>query len=153
MHDGTQGEVVSGSRTNDRPDVLVLDRSTPGTPGAPERYLMLAILRDAILQLRSHDAPDVIEAEHWIRDHETTAWPFSSICEVLGIESTSFTRSLLTWHDRPTDAAPRALGRHNRSARPRVAPLGERNRRAFGSRPSSINEAPPNDISAKRLKS
>ena len=82
MHDGTQGKVVSGSRTNDRPDVQ-----------------------------------DVIEAEHWIRDHETTAWPFSSICEVLGIESTSFTRSLLTWHDRPTDAAPRALGRHNRSTR------------------------------------
>jgi len=94
---------------------------------------MFAVLLKAIFQLRSHDARDVIEAEHWIRDHETTAWPFSfpNICEVLGIESTSLARALLTWRDRPADAAQRAPLRQIRSARTRVAPLRERTRRAM----------------------
>jgi hypothetical protein len=119
MHDSTQGELSPGSGTDGRPDVLVPERSAPDTPDAPEKRLMFAVLRNAIIQLRSHDAQDVLEAEHWIRDHETTAWlfSFSGICEVLGIESTPFADCLLTWRDRPTDAPVR----HDRSARTRVA--------------------------------
>jgi hypothetical protein len=160
MHDTRQGEVDSGSRTNDLPDVLVPEplprqyfgRSTPSTPDVPEKRLMFAVLLNAILQLRSRDAQDVVEAEHWIRDHETAVWPFSfsNICEVLGIESTFLARGLLTWRDRPTDAAQRAPLRQVRSSRTRVAPLRERTRRAIGSQASSINEAPPNDTSKAR---
>ncbi len=94
---------------------------------------MIAVLMNAILQLRSRDAQDVIDAENWIRSDDTTDWPFSfnNICEALDIEASYFARGLLTWHDRPTDTMRRIPLRHVRTARSRVVPSRKRPRSAI----------------------
>lgn len=54
----------------------------------PEKRLILAVLMDAITQLQSGDAQDVVEAESWIR-HETdnAAISFVDACDALGLEA------------------------------------------------------------------
>ncbi len=146
------------SRTNDLVDTSVstasLDqqyfaRSSPHTTDAPEKRLLFAVLLNAIIQLRSRDARDVIEAETWIRCNETTDSPFSfdNICEMLGIESNYLARGLLTWRNRPTHPEQPAPLRQIRASRTRVAPfpLPRRARLANGSRTPSINARPPNE--------
>jgi hypothetical protein len=100
---------------------------------------MIAILMNAILQLRSRDAQDVIEAESWVRSAATTDWPFSfsNICEALDIESSYFARGLLTWRDRPTDTMRRTPLRQVRT-RSRVVPERERPRPAIAGLPRAI---------------
>jgi len=110
-------------------------RSSPPTADAPEKRLLFAVLLNAILELRSRDANDIIAAENWIRSSEITDSPFSfdNICEVLGIESTYLARGLLTWHHRQTKAGQRGPIRQIRASRTRVTPLRERTRSAIGS--------------------
>lgn len=142
MQNGKQGESRPASRTDDRPNIFArqallrpqhVGGSASRTTDAPERRLLVAVLMNAILQLRSRDAQDVIDAESWVRGDDTTNWPFSfnNICEALGIESSYFARGLLTWRERPTDAvwraplhqvrALRAITSSHRARRPRPA--------------------------------
>ena len=90
--------------------------------------MLVAVLMNAILQLRSRDARDVIDAESWVRGDETTDWPFSfnNICKALGIESSYFASGLLTWREWPTDAVRRAPLHQVRAARDHVVPLREK---------------------------
>ena len=66
---------------------------------------MCAVLRAAILELRSFDARTVIEAEEWILADADGNWPFSfrNICAALNLEPTYLARGLLAWHARPMD--------------------------------------------------
>jgi hypothetical protein len=132
MQNSEQGEAQSASRTDDRPDLPQqhFDRSASRTAHAPEKRLMIAVLMNAVLQLRSRDAQDVIEAESWVGGTETTDWPFSfnNICEALDIESSYFARGLLAWRDRPMGTIRRTPLRQVRTARGRVVPSRERRR-------------------------
>ena len=126
----------SCSRTDDLPYVFVsgaplyqqyVARSSPRTSDVPEKRLLFAVLLNAIIQLRSRDAQDVVEAENWIRNNETTDSPFSfnNLCEVLGIESNYLARGLLTWRHRSTNAGQRPPLRQIRASRTRIAPFRE----------------------------
>lgn len=123
-------------------------RSSPCTTGVPETRLLLAILLDAIIQLRSRDARDIIETENWIRNNAITDSPFSfdNICEVLGIESNYLAAGLLACGDRPTNIEQRVPLRRIRASRMRIAAFPRRTRMATASRGPSMNERLPNDI-------
>jgi hypothetical protein len=99
-------------------------RSAHDTADAPEKRLMLAVLLDAIIQLRNGDSSDLIDAENWIRDHDASDEPFSfsNICAVLDIESSYLRRGLLAWRDRPADTARRPPIRHIRIWQATIAP-------------------------------
>ena len=142
MQHSEHGESHSASRADDRPHIFARQPLLPELhfyrfasrrPDTPHKRLMIAVLTNAILALRSRDARDVIDAESWIRDGNTTDWPFSftSICEALDIDSSYFARGLLTWRDRPTDTVRRAPLRHVRAACPQVVPSRERRRPAI----------------------
>jgi hypothetical protein len=136
----------SHSRTNGLSDAFIaaaplhqqhFARSSPDSTDGPEKRLMFAVLVNAIIQLRSRDAHDVIEAENWIRTSEISDSPFSfdNICEVLGIESNYLARGLLAWY-RPTSAVPRSPLRQIRASRTRIAPNPQRPRPPMGGRAS-----------------
>src|SRR5689334_22970221 len=105
-------------------------RSSPRTTDVPENRLLWAVLLDAVIQLRSGDALDAIEAENWIRNHEITDSPFSfdNVCEVLGIESNELAPGLLACRDRPTNVEQRTPLRHIRASRTRIAAFPRRTR-------------------------
>jgi hypothetical protein len=109
-------------------------RSSPGTVDGPEHRLLFAVLVNAIIQLRSRNAHDVIEAETWIRADEISDSPFSfdSICEVLGIEPRYLARGLLTWS--LAHGVRRPPLRQIRASRARIAPTPRRPRPATGRR-------------------
>jgi hypothetical protein len=145
------GSHDSRSRTNGLSDAFIaaaplhqqhFARSSPDTTDGPEKRLMFAVLVNAIIQLRSRDAHDVIEAETWIRTNEISDSPFSfdNICEVLGIESNYLARGLLTWCSRPTPVPGSPL-RQIRASRTRIAPNPQRPRSLMGGRASDQQEA------------
>ena len=86
------------------------------TTDAPEKRLMLAILLDAVVQLRNSGSADITEIESWIRDQDASDEPFSftNVCAVLDIESSYLRRGLLALRDRPTGRSRRI--RHIRVA-------------------------------------
>src|SRR5689334_23226873 len=98
-------------------------QSSPRATDVPENRLLWAVLLDAIIQLRSGDALDAIEAENWIRNDEITDSPFSfdNVCEVLGIQSDELSPGLLACRDRPAQVERRAPLRHVRASRARIA--------------------------------
>ena len=154
MQNSEQGGSRSASRADDRPDIYArqallpeqcFDRFASRSTDTPERRLLVAVLMNAILQLRSRDAQDVIDAENWIRGGDTTDWLFSfnNICGALDIESSSFARGLLTWRDRPTDTIRRTPLRQVRTARSRVVPSRERPRPAIARLARAIKKPLP----------
>ena len=86
------------------------------TTDAPEKRLMLAILLDAVVQLRNSGSAGITEVESWIRDRDASDEPFSftNVCAVLDIESSYLRRGLLALRDRPTGRSRRI--RHIRVA-------------------------------------
>jgi len=86
------------------------------TTDAPEKRLMLAVLLDAVVQLRNSGSASITEVESWIRDGDASDEPFSftNVCAVLDIESSYLRRGLLALRDRPTGRARRI--RHIRVA-------------------------------------
>jgi hypothetical protein len=129
MQKSEQRESHSASRADERLDIFARQapRQRVGRPAshgtdAPEKRLMVAVLMNAVLQLRSRDARGVIAAENWIREDDGTDWPFSfnNICDALDIEASCFARGLLSCSDRPTDAVRRVPVRQVRAARERV---------------------------------
>jgi len=120
----------------DDPRQRYFARSSPRTTDVPENRLLWAVLLDAVIQLRSGDALDAIEAENWLCNHEITDSPFSfdNVCEVLGIESNELAPGLLACRDRPTNVERRTPLRHIRASRTRIAACPRRTRTATASR-------------------
>jgi len=65
----------------------------------PEKRLMLAVLLDAIIQLRRPGSTGAIEAASWIAGERDADQPFSfrSLCEALGIDPAYLTRGVYAW--------------------------------------------------------
>lgn len=73
--------------------------------GSPEKRLILAVLMDAVEQLRRGDARSVADAERWIRDEiEDPPIRFAHACEVLGLEVRPLANCLMMCA--PTDPDP-----------------------------------------------
>ena len=89
-------------------------RATP--PWSGMRALMLAVLEDAILNLRSTVRRHRAEAEGWIMSREQHyVFSFAVICETLDLAPSAVRRSVI----RLLDQSPR-VGRSSRRARPNV---------------------------------
>jgi len=81
------------------PETILPAQFFTGTAQAstPERRLILAVLWDAIVQLRGSEA-DAIEAERWIRNEvEDVPLSFPAVCEALGFEPRGLGLVLLDW--------------------------------------------------------
>ena len=64
----------------------------------PEKRLILAVLMDAVEQLRQGDARSIADAESWIRDEiPNPPIRFAHACEVLGFEARVFADRLMLW--------------------------------------------------------
>jgi len=82
---------------------------------------MLAVMEDAILNLRSSDCRARTEAELWMRSAERRyAFSFAVVCEELGLEPSAVRRSVIGLLDK-TPAGRRLLPR----ARPNVRHSGK----------------------------
>jgi hypothetical protein len=111
------------------PDVMMpeqyLDRIVGHASDVPERRLMLAVLLDAVAQLRRPNTPGGAEAEHWVQsDDVEDLFSFRNVCEALGIDPDYLARGLLV---RRTDADRGAAAfRPLRTSYRRVAPIAHR---------------------------
>lgn len=65
----------------------------------PEKRLMLAVLLDAIVQLRRPGSTGAFEAARWIHgeDSEDSAFSFRAVCEALGLDPQYLTRGVFAW--------------------------------------------------------
>jgi hypothetical protein len=97
-------------------DVLPFECVATRLGDMPEKRLMLAVLLDAILQLRLHGSTGAIEAADWIRGGETDS-PFSflAVCEALGLDPGYLTRGVFAWARRAKESAPLRRSRLRRS--------------------------------------
>lgn len=95
----------------------------------PEKRLMLAVLLDAIIQLRRPGSTGAIEATKWIRDDDPES-PFSflAVCEVLAIDPVYLSRGVFAWARTGRDAPSLAPTRLRRS-QTRALRLSTRRRR------------------------
>jgi hypothetical protein len=116
----------------DVPDVILPEQffgSLATSPSrVPERRLMLAVLLDAIAQLRRGPGP-AREAEQWIHAGDEDAdWPFSfvSVCHALGLDPGYMRGGLVRGRDR---LATSTLLRQLRILHHRVTPKRRRRRR------------------------
>lgn len=63
----------------------------------PEKRLIMAVLMDAVEQLRGGDPGSIADAESWIRDEiPNPPIRFAHACEVLGFEPRAFADRLLS---------------------------------------------------------
>lgn len=75
--------------------VQLLDRARPHGLLSPERRLMLAVLADAIVQLRRGGTARTAE-ERWIlASGHSSPFAFTNICDALGIDAPRLARRLL----------------------------------------------------------
>jgi hypothetical protein len=98
----------------------------------PEKRLMLAVLMDAIVQLRRHGSAGAIEAAAWIRGDGTegaSAFSFTAVCEALGLDPSYLARGVFRWADEvePRDDAMTAA--RLRRPQPRALRMSARTRR------------------------
>jgi hypothetical protein len=97
----------------------------------PEKRLMLAVLMDAIVQLKRRGSAGAVEAEAWIRGATEGASPFSfaAVCEVLGLEPSYLARGVFRWADcaEPRDDA--TVAGRLRRPQPRALRMSTRSRR------------------------
>jgi len=80
----------------------------------PEKRLMLAVLLDAIIQLRRPGSTGAVEAAAWIAGEHAPDQPFSfrALCEALGLDPTYLTRGVYAWARRESrDGGARMLRR------------------------------------------
>jgi hypothetical protein len=66
----------------------------------PEKRLMLAVLLDAIVQLRRPGSTGAAEASRWIHgenDADDTAFSFRSVCDALGLDPEYLSRGVFGW--------------------------------------------------------
>ena len=92
---------------------------------------MLAVLMDAIVQLRRHGSAGAIEAAAWIRGEGTegaSAFSFAAVCEALGLDPSYLARGVFRWAD---EVEPRddAMATRLRRPQPRALRMSARTRR------------------------
>lgn len=84
---------------DDGPDPAEYYERAGNGGGTPERRLRLAVLLDAIAQLRRGPThPAAIEAARWVRGEVEaidTSFSFAVICEALDLDAARMTRALL----------------------------------------------------------
>lgn len=80
----------------------------------PEKRLMLAVLLDAIIQLRRPGSTGAAEAATWFREGGTDSpFSFASVCEALGLDAAYLTRGVFAWARAGRDGVP-SVGRLRR---------------------------------------
>jgi len=116
---GTVRAIDNGRRT--ALDAIPLECVTSHLVDMPEKRLMLAVLLDAIIQLRRPGSTGALEAAEWIRG-EASDSPFSFpvVCEALGLDAAYLTRGVFAWARNAQTAAPL---RGARLRRPQVRAL------------------------------
>jgi hypothetical protein len=79
----------------------------------PEKRLMLAVLLDAIIQLRRPGSTGAVEAAAWIAGEGAADGPFAfrALCEALGLDPVYLTRGVYAWARRDSAVSSRALRR------------------------------------------
>ncbi|HEY2389095.1 MAG TPA: hypothetical protein VGK30_19250 [Candidatus Binatia bacterium] len=95
----------------------------------PEKRLMLAVLLDAIIQLRRPGSTGAIEAASWIAGEREPDQPFSfrALCEALGLDPAYLTRGVYAWARRES---PNGGTRMLRRSQGRALRLSARGRNA-----------------------
>lgn len=66
----------------------------------PEKRLMLAVLLDAIVQLRRPGSTGAAEASRWIHgehDADDSTFSFRSVCDALGLDPEYLSRGVFGW--------------------------------------------------------
>ena len=101
---GAQSTIASAPPKRDLVgDVSVPDAVLPeqffsrAATAVPERRLMFAILRDAIMHLERRGTVGAAEAKRWICGVADGPCSFQSTCEAVGVEPTHLGRGLLAW--------------------------------------------------------
>jgi hypothetical protein len=98
----------------------------------PEKKLMLAVLMDAIVQLRRWGSTGAIEAAAWIRgDGEEPPSPFSfaAVCEALALDSSYLARGVFRWARGAEPCNDATVTTRLRRSQPRALRLSARTRR------------------------
>ena len=96
-------------------DAIPLECVTSRLVDMPEKRLMLAVLLDAIIQLRRPGSTGAAEAAEWIRDGGSESpFSFAAVCEALGLEATYLTRGVFAWARNAQTAPPPRGGRLRR---------------------------------------
>jgi hypothetical protein len=102
-------------------DAIPLECVTSRLVDMPEKRLMLAVLLDAIIQLRRPGSTGAVEAVEWIRGEAPDApFSFPVVCEALGLDAAYLTRGVFAWARNAPAAAPL---RGARLRRPQVRAL------------------------------
>src|SRR5262245_51893528 len=79
-------------------DAIPVECVTSRLVDMPEKRLMLAVLLDAIIQLRRPGSTGAIEAADWIRGAASDSpFSFPAVCEALGLDATYLTRGVFAW--------------------------------------------------------
>jgi hypothetical protein len=70
----------------------------------PEKRLMLAVLLDAIVQLRRSGSTGAIEASRWIHGEgaDDSAFSFRAVCDALGLDPGYLSRGVFSWAREPS---------------------------------------------------
>ncbi len=94
------------------------DTVTRKTNLEPEKELMLAVLKDALLIYRRNvSSPNALfyDVEHWVFDKDTDRlFSFEMVCEVLNLSPSRIRAGVLGWKSR-TPTLPTIQGRRSRS--------------------------------------
>jgi len=102
----TQGQFTSRERMalDDIPVAHLASRFAD----MPEKRLLLAVLLDAIIQLRRPGSTAALEAARWIQGEGESESPFSfrAVCEALGLDPSYLTRGVSAWARNQTTAGP-----------------------------------------------
>ncbi len=95
------------------PETILPAQFFTGTArSTPERRLIIAVLWDAIVQLRRAAPGDAMEAELWIRDElENVPISFPQVCDLLGLEPRALADVLLEWRAHSVSGVRGELGR------------------------------------------
>jgi hypothetical protein len=96
-------------------DAIPLECVTSRLVDMPEKRLMLAVLLDAIIQLRRPGSTGAIEAAEWIRGAAPDSpFSFPAVCEALGLDCGYLTRGVFAWARNAPATAPSRTGRLRR---------------------------------------
>ncbi len=101
----------------------------------PEKRLMLAVLLDAIIQLRRPGSTGAAEAAAWIAGESGPDEPFSyrALCEGLGIDPAYLTRGVYAWARRESPRGSARILRRSQGRSLRVS-VRRRGARAIAAR-------------------
>jgi hypothetical protein len=83
-----------------------VDRVASRFADMPEKRLMLAVLLDAIIQLRRPGSTGAIEAAAWFVGASDEPFAFRAVCDALGLDPAYLSRGVFAWARRQAAAEP-----------------------------------------------